>query len=236
MNVCMVSHSIYDFDNRVMRYAETLAARGDAVDVIALRRKADARTGVVNRVNVFRVQERSIPESGQLSYIFHVVLFFLRATLLLSRRQLAKPYQLIHGHSVPDCMVVVAWLPKLMGGKIILDIHDILPEFYASKFKAQPDSFIFRLLLLVERFSAAFADHVIVANHLWRDKLISRSMTADKCTAILNFPDRSIFCCHGRSRSDGKFVMIYPGTLNAHQGVDTAIRALALVRGEAVHA
>jgi glycosyltransferase involved in cell wall biosynthesis len=233
MNVGVVSYSVYDFDNRVMRYAETLAARGDSVDVIALRRKGDSRAEIVKGVNVFRIQERLLPESGQLRYILRVLLFFLRATLLLSRKQLTRRYQLVHVHSVPDCMVFAAWLPKLMGSKIILDIHDILPEFYASKFKAAPNSFIFKLLLLVERLSAAFADHVIVANHLWQDKLVSRSVPATKCTAILNFPDRSIFSCRGRTRNDGKFVMIYPGTLNSHQGVDTAIRALSLIKDEA---
>jgi glycosyltransferase involved in cell wall biosynthesis len=236
MNVCMLSYSIYDFDNRVMRYAETLAARGDSVDVIALRRKGDSRADVVQGVNVFRLQERSQPESGQLMYILRVLLFFLRATWFLSRKQLFRRYGLVHVHSVPDCMVFTAWLPKLMGGKIILDIHDILPEFYASKFKALPRSFIFRLLLLVERLSAAFADHVIVANHLWRDRLAARAMPAMKCTAILNFPDRSIFSCRGRTRRDDKFVMIYPGTLNSHQGLDTAIRAFASIKEKAAHA
>jgi glycosyltransferase involved in cell wall biosynthesis len=236
MNVGMLSYSIYDFDNRVMRYAETLAARGDSVDVIALRCKGQLRTEVVRGVNVFRIQERSQPESGQLSYIVRVLLFFLRATLFLSRKQLSRRYQLIHVHSVPDCMVFAAWLPKLMGGKIILDIHDILPEFYASKFKVSAHSLFFKVLLLVEKLSAAFADHVIVANDLWRDKLISRSVLGGKCTAILNFPDRSIFACRGRTRRDNKFVMIYPGTLNSHQGVDLAIRAFAVIKDAAANA
>ena len=236
MNVCMLSYSIYDFDNRVMRYAETLASRGDSVDVIALRRGGDPRSGTVEGVNVFRIQERSTPESGQLAYMLRVLLFFVRATFFLSRKQLSRRYQVVHVHSVPDCMVFAAWLPKLMGAKIILDIHDILPEFYASKFKALPQSLTFKALLLIEKVSAAFADHVIVANDLWREKLVLRALPAWKCTALLNFPDRSIFSCRGRTRGDRKFVMIYPGTLNSHQGVDVAIRAFALISKVAVQA
>jgi glycosyltransferase involved in cell wall biosynthesis len=236
MNVCMLSYSIYDFDNRVMRYAETLASRGDSVDVIALRRRGDSRSGTVEGVNVFRIQERSMPESGQLAYMLRVLLFFLRATVFLSRKQLSRRYRLVHVHSVPDCMVFAAWLPKLMRAKIILDIHDILPEFYASKFKALPDSLTFKVLLLIEKLSAAFADHVIVANHLWREKLVLRAVPASKCTALLNFPDPSIFFCRGRTRRNDKFVMIYPGTLNSHQGVDVAIRAFALISKIAVNA
>src|SRR5438270_2455690 len=36
--VCMVTHSFYASDNRVTRYAQALVARGDHVDVLALRR------------------------------------------------------------------------------------------------------------------------------------------------------------------------------------------------------
>ena len=35
--ICMVAYTAYESDNRVRRYAETLAKRGDHVDVIAIR-------------------------------------------------------------------------------------------------------------------------------------------------------------------------------------------------------
>lgn len=233
MNVCMVSYSIFDFDNRVMRYAETLVREGASVDVIALRRKGLSKRETVRGIRVFRIQQRSIAESGRLTYAANVLLFFVRAVLLITKRQIARRYDLVHVHSVPDCLVFAAWFPKLMGARIILDIHDVLPEFYASKFKISHNTLIFKLLLWVERTSAAFADHVIVANDLWRERLVTRSVKGEKCTAILNFPDRSIFRRNGRTRSDDRFVMIYPGTLNSHQGVDTAIRALALIKSQA---
>ena len=34
--ICMLGHTVYESDNRVRRYAETLAARGDHVDVISI--------------------------------------------------------------------------------------------------------------------------------------------------------------------------------------------------------
>ena len=109
---------------------------------------------------------------------------------------------------------------------MILDIHDIVPEFYASKFKVSERSFVFRMLLLAEKLSAKYANHVIISNHLWRTKLIQRSVRPEKCTAIINYPDPSIFSCRPRrvAATDGDFVMCYPGTLNSHQGVDIAIR------------
>jgi glycosyltransferase involved in cell wall biosynthesis len=122
-----------------------------------------------------------------------------------------------------------------MGAKVILDIHDIIPEFYASKFRISERSLLFRTLLLVERLSAGFSNHVIIANHLWYDKLIHRSVPAKKCTAIINYPDLSIFSIRRKSTANGDFVMCYPGTLNWHQGVDLAIRAVAMLREKAPH-
>jgi hypothetical protein len=86
MNVGVVSYSVYDFDNRVMRYAETLAARGDSVDVIALRCQGDSHADVIKGVNVFRIQERLLPESGQRQYILRVVFFFIIGSFVINQK------------------------------------------------------------------------------------------------------------------------------------------------------
>ena len=133
---------------------------------------------------------------------------------------------------MPD-FCIASWLPKLTGARIILDIHDILPEFYSDKFQRPSNSSTFRGLRWIERRSAQFADHVIVAGDLWRDRLIPRAGLKDEqCTTLLNYPDRRLFkpLCECDRRHDGKFILLYPGTLNHHQGVDIAVKAFDLVR------
>jgi glycosyltransferase involved in cell wall biosynthesis len=232
----MLAYTFYESDNRVRRYAETLARRGDKVDVIALRGNSGPKVEIINNVRLFRIQKRAINETGQFSYLFRLLRFFGRSMFFLAIKDMKDHYDLVHVHSVPDFEVFAAWFPKARGAKLILDIHDLVPEFYASKFNAGPDSRLKRLLLLVERMSARFAGHVIAANHIWRDRLLARSVKDAKCTAILNYPDGSIFCRRGRTRTDGKFIMMYPGTLSHHQGVDLAIRALARIKDQAPQA
>jgi len=233
MKVCMVAYAFYESDTRVMRYAEALARRGDRVDIVALRRDEQSSHEALNGINVFRVQTRPPNEGAKGSYLLEILMFLLRATVLITRRHLRQPYEVIHVHSVPDFLVFAALVPKLTGAKVILDIHDLLPEFYASKFGAKEDSLIFRLLAFTERVSAAFADHVIAANDIWRERLVSRSLKNGKCTSMVNFPDRGIFSPRGRTRTDRKFVILYPGTLNWHQGLDIAILAFSRIRDEA---
>jgi glycosyltransferase involved in cell wall biosynthesis len=120
-----------------------------------------------------------------------------------------------------------------MGARVILDIHDIVPEFYASKFKVSDRSWVFRTLLLAEKLSIAYSDHVIISNHLWHEKLIKRAVKPNKCTAIINYPDLSIFSPRPASTpKHDDFVICYPGTLNWHQGLDVAIAAVASLRDQ----
>ena len=237
LRVCMVSYSFFEVDNRVMRYADTLTARGDSVDVFALQQGNLPKEEIVNGVRLRRLQSRELNERGRFSFLWRIVQFLFRAMREVSRHHREKKYDLIHVHSVPDFLVFTAWLPRITGTPVILDIHDILPEFYSSKFGSNRDSLTFRLLQFVEKISAAFSSHVIVANHIWQKRLLLRSVQPGKCTVVLNAPDRRIFtACRERRSPNGRFVLLYPGTLNWHQGVDLAIRAFRKICQQAPHA
>jgi glycosyltransferase involved in cell wall biosynthesis len=230
LRVCMVSYSFYENDNRVMRYAETLARRGDYVDVFALQRGEGPREEFLNGVHLHRLQSRKKDEKNRFSYLGRILQFMLRAMYQVSKNHLQQKYDLLHIHSVPDFIVFTGWLPRMTGTPVILDIHDILPEFYTSKFGYGRESATFRLLQRVEKISAKFSSHVIIANHIWRERLLSRSVEPGKCSVVLNSPDRSIFHTNGLTRiSADRFVLLYPGTLNWHQGLDLAIRAFGSI-------
>lgn len=232
----MLVYSYYENDNRVKRYAEALAKRGDYVDVVSLRHHGQPIYEVQHGVNVHRIQTRTKNERFKLAYLAKLLFFFINSGVFSSWSHLKKGYDLIHVHSVPDFEIFTTLIPKLFGAKTILDIHDIVPEFYASKFRVSKDSPIFKALLLVEKASIAFSDHTIIANHIWEQKLLSRSVKKEKCSVFLNYPDPEIFCKH-RGESDGKrLVFIYPGTLNWHQGLDVAFRAFALVKDKILDA
>lgn len=230
----MVAYTNYETDNRVRRYAETLVERGYEVDAVVLRRTGQDPFEIISGVRVHRIQTRVRNERHPIAYLLKLLVFFLRSLCYLAGRTLRERYDLIHVHSVPDFEVFATLIPKLAGAKVLLDIHDIIPELYISKFKLTPKSLMFRLLTLVERLSIAYSDHVIIANHLWWEKLVSRSAASDKCSTIINYPDPKIFFPRHveRPANDG-FVMYYPGTLNWHQGVDQAISAVALLREKA---
>lgn len=232
--VCMVTYSQYLSDTRVMRYAEALAERGDEVDVVALRHSEEEPTKeTVGGVNLLRLQPRcGKNERTRLSYLLPILRFMVVSSLWIARRHARKPYDLLHIHNVPDFLVFAAWYPKLRGAKVILDIHDILPEFYGSKFCAGANALPVRALRRAERASARFADHVIIANHLWRDRYATRAGANGKCSVFINNVDAKLFRPRPRTRTDGKPVLLFPGGLQWHQGLDIAIRAFQKARSK----
>lgn len=233
----MIAHTVYECDSRVIYCAEELARLGHQVDVICLSNERAASAPMVG-ICVIPVQAAAKKKAGEspLCYALRLLAFLLRAGWAAAVRGFRQRYDLVHVHSMPDFLVFAALLPKLRGAKVILDIHDLLPEFYASKFGSSKSSLAGRLLALEERLSARFADHVIAANDLWRGRLVARSVSEVKCSAMLNFPDRRIFYPRSRQRRNGKIILMYPGTFNRHQGLDIAIRAFGSIKQQAVGA
>ena len=229
--VCMVVYSNYECDNRVRRYAEVLASRGDQVDVIAIAGgPVPLGSEVIKGVTVQRIQHRVRDERSKLTFAARLLRFLLSSSLLVTKRHQEKKYDVIHVHNIPDFLIFSAWYPKWTGVKVILDIHDIVPELFVSKFAGEPRGYQFRVLRWIERISTGFADHVIVSNHLWYQTLISRSVVKEKCSVFVNHVDTNIFYRHVRTRKDDKTVIVFPGSFQWHQGLDLAIEAMIGVR------
>jgi glycosyltransferase involved in cell wall biosynthesis len=232
--ICMVSYSDYMEDTRVLRYAETLAERGDRVDMLALRPTPEVpeREKVAN-VNLFRIQARyGKNERRPLAFLTRLMRFLFVTGTWIARQHFRERYDCLHIHNVPDFLVFAALWPKLTGAKVVLDIHDIVPEFYANKFNIREDSIMITLLKWMERVSARVADHVIIANHLWLEKYATRTGSVGKCSVFLNNVDTAIFHPRPRVRNDGKVIMLFPGGLQKHQGLDIAIAAFCKILTE----
>ena len=64
--------------------------------------------------------------------------FLTRATVRLGVLHTRDPYRTVQVHNLPDFLVLCALVPKLRGAPVILDLHDLMPEFYAGRFGAGP--------------------------------------------------------------------------------------------------
>jgi glycosyltransferase involved in cell wall biosynthesis len=230
----MVVHNYYpQREPRVEREAQALIAHGYEVDVICLREAGDPAVAVVDGVNVYRLPVRRHKGSGTAVQLMEYLTFFTMASGKLASLHRRRRYSVVQVHNLPDFLVFAAWLPKLSRARLILDIHDLMPEFYASRFNSSMSSWPVRLVRLQEYLACRFADHVISVTDLWRSALIGRGLPAEKVSVVMNVANDSIFRQPAAERGSGEpgsFRLFYHGTITRRYGIDVAIRAVDSVR------
>jgi glycosyltransferase involved in cell wall biosynthesis len=226
-------------ETRVQREAEALLKRGFEVDVICLRLPGQAARDDHKGVQIYREKYRlpfALQNSGGLSEkLFKYLRFFLAAAVRLTRLHLHNPYGVIQVHNLPDFLVFCALIPRLLGTPIILDLHDLMPEFFAGRF-GETSSLLARLVRLQERMACRFARHVVTVSELWRQALIRRGVPEDKCSVVMNVADPAIFHpsakAGGAPPADGSFRLIYHGAFARRNGLDLAIQAVDRLRAK----
>ncbi|MBV8376383.1 MAG: glycosyltransferase [Verrucomicrobia bacterium] len=152
-------------------------------------------------------------------------------------RAVRRRYDLVHIHNMPDVLVFSALLPKILGAKVVLDMHDPMPELMMSIFGLGADSFAVRLLKTLEKYSLRFANAVLAVNEACRKIFSARSCPAAKITVIMNSPDEGIFRFREPSGPTASprdparpFVIMYHGSLVERHGLDLAVIALEKIR------
>jgi glycosyltransferase involved in cell wall biosynthesis len=171
---------------------------------------------------------------GAVAQMIEYLSFFALAAAELALLQPRRRYGVVQLHNVPDFLVFAGLVPRLSGARIILDLHDLAPEFYASRFGRSLDSAPVRLVRLQERASAAFADHVLTVTETWREALISRGLAPDHVSVFMNVADDAIFSPRVRTetRDPGILTVLYHGTVTYRYGLDVVLEALARVRDQ----
>jgi glycosyltransferase involved in cell wall biosynthesis len=238
-NAAVLLFSHYPADPRPRRAAEALAAEGVKIDVICLRDDdGEPARETFGSINVTRVRLKR-QRGSKLGYVGQYVTFVLASFFYLASRSLTRRYDLVHVHNMPDILVFGATVPKLLGAKVILDLHDPMPELMQTIFRLPEKSLSVVMLKRLEKLSIRFADLVLTVNLACKKLYSSRSCQPDKIKVVINSPDDQIFRYRGFSAPEvnGKngngskpFVILYHGSLVRRNGFDLAMEALEKVK------
>ena len=233
----MLVQNSYDGDVRLRRKAEALVTAGYAVDVLALRNAAAKGFYTLNGVNVYTLGLGK-RRGSLLRYVFEYLAFFVWALVRLSLLMVWRRYAVVEVNTLPDFLIFAAAPARWMGAKLVLDMHEITPEFYMSKYGIDERSWVVRFLTRLERMSFDFADHVITIHEPILDLLVSRGLDRTKATVVMNAVDEATFRSHPK-RSESvagmaseKFVMMYHGTLTRTYGLEFALEAFAIAQSD----
>ena len=234
--VAMVVHSYYEEDPRVRREAEAVRASGRIVDVFSLRREADPPEGVLNGVQIHRLDVQRHQGAGIGTYLREYAEFMARASVALTRAHLRRRYALVQVHTIPDALVFSALPLRLLGVPVILDMHEAMPEFFRMRFPGASRPLVRKALVVQERASIAVATAAITVNDALAGRLVAMGVPAAKVHVVLNAPVLARFDPGAHPArpfmADGTLRLVYAGALSMVYEVDVALDALTRIRAQ----
>ena len=135
-------------------------------------------------------------------------------------------FKLIHLCNPPDLLFLVAWPFKLLGVRVIYDVHDVWPEMFEAKFGRR--GLFYWCVRLAERLTHACADIVLATNESVQRTALERGgkkpedvyvvRTAPKIAAQEARPDPAL-------RKNKRFLVGYVGVMGDADGVNYLIEA-----------
>jgi glycosyltransferase involved in cell wall biosynthesis len=230
-SICIVRHSHYPKDPRDRRQVDALLAAGYRVDLICLRAPGESRRERVGELELHRLPVTH-ERAGVGRYLFEYSAFFALATVELSRLFAERRYPVVQVSTMPDFLVFSAVVPKLFGARIVLDMHESMPELFGSKFGPSRGRALVRGLVALERASTRFADRVVAVSEPTREVLASRGVPEGKLAVVMNTPDERIFHrLEGDSRPPRSHrLLVAHGSLLEHYGFQTVVAAMPAIR------
>ncbi len=227
----MVHYSDFAVDSRIQRQARALAERGDRVDCVCLSNDAELEVGD-GKIALHRAAG-SKPRGGARAYLEGNARFLAGAARKVSALDRDGRFDLVEIHNMPDALVFSALRPKLHGTPLILNFHDTFPELFATLFDRPANHPLVRLIRVEERISAAVANgHIFVTDEA-RELLKGRGIEAKHSQVVMNTPDERVFGERRRPKPppvEGPLRVVYHGGLADRFGVETLVRAVAMLR------
>jgi len=228
-NIAMVCFSHYPADPRVRREAERLESSGINVHIICMRGAGEMKREEFGQVTAHRILSGAERKETLLRYLWLSMLFTIKACLKLLALSRDQRFDLVQVHNMPDFLILAGVVHKLLRRPLILDLHDLTPELFESKWGSGRNRVLAPLVKAVERVACRIADHIITTSMGFANRLIDRGVSPQKITLVLNAADDHLFQRRKPRqwrRIDAGAQLLYHGTVARRFGLHVAIEAL----------
>lgn len=227
LRVAMVAYAHYFTDARIKNYVDALLDVGARVDIFALGKE----TGTHREGNLcINSLDTKYQGESTTTYMLLQAKFLFLAFWHLLRNSFGGRYDIVHVHNMPNMLTFAALPLKFVGTRVILDVHDTMPEAYATKFGYDLGSIPIKILIAEQSLSAACADRVITTNIMHKEVLHAHGIPDQKIDLIFNVGNRKIFKPTPFHANGQELWLGYHGTITRRLGVFLIVDALSLLK------
>ena len=229
--VAVLRQARFPADPRVRKEVAALLAAGHPVDVICRRGVGEPANEDWRGARVHRLEVASRRGSGVRRRLGEDCEFLVRATTRLARLQRQRRFALVQVNTLPDYLTFAALSPRLRGASLLLDMHELMPEFLVEKHSGRGRAALLRAARAGEWLGTRPADHVLFVSPL-QASIMGRRV-GRPFTVLPNTPDEEVFRPNGRpGRSRDRQVVMTHGRVARRYGAQLLIEALPTVLRE----
>jgi glycosyltransferase involved in cell wall biosynthesis len=165
----LLENEPYPADVRVRNEAETLAAAGYRVTVLAPRAdRRQPRHELIDGVEVTRFWLPRTPQSAA-GFIAEYLVAHLQLTGL-TLRCLARGADVVHVNNPPDTLGVLLLLARALGRRTVFDNHDLFPELFELRYDSPRMTWVLRCF---QQLAFRAADLVLTTNESQSDAALA---------------------------------------------------------------
>ncbi len=228
----MLLHSYYPEDGRVAAETRAAIAAGFEVSVLALRRHDQQAEESIDGARVIRLPVGHQRGTGRLALLGEYLSFTGLAIMRAAARSVRHRFDVVHVNNPPDFLVLASLVPRLLGAKVVFDVHDLSSDMVMMRFDNAAGGIVDRTLTFVERLAAHASDAVVTVHEPYRQELGRHGIPIEKVSVVLNSLDEAVVTTDTTPPAAAEgFRVVYHGTITPHYGVELLVEAAARARG-----
>lgn len=217
-------------DRRVWQESIALRDAGYKVIVICPMMKGyNEPDEVLEGIQIYR--HKMAPEAKGLGGFFAEYATALWGETVLAWKAWRKhKFKLIHMCNPPDLIFAVAWPFKLLGVRVIFDVHDLWPEMFEAKFNRR--NLMYWAVRIAQWLNYKCADVVLATNETNRQAALDNGgKSPDSIFLVRTAPkigDTS-YPANPALKKGRKFLVGYVGVMGSADGVGLLIEAARII-------
>src|SRR4051794_11645368 len=172
--IAVVRQGRFPSDPRVRKEVLALLEAGHEVDVICERHDAEPGVEEWRGSTVHRLQANPRQGGRARGQLIGYAGFLRAAGARLGRLDRGRHFRLVQVNTLPDLLAWAAIFPRLRGAKVLLDMHELMPEFFAAKYGRGSSAALTRVVRLAEWLATRPVDHVLFVSPLQAEIMARR--------------------------------------------------------------
>jgi glycosyltransferase involved in cell wall biosynthesis len=216
-------------DRRVWQECQALRDAGYTVLVISPKMKSFVKPyESIDGIHIYR--HKIVEAKGIFGFFAEYTTALWSETLLAWKLWFKHRFKLIHMCNPPDLMFAVAWPFKLLGVRVIFDVHDLWPEMFEAKFRKR--NLFYWAVRGAQRLNYACADVVLATNETNRQAALQNGKKDPSRVFLVRtapkIPEANL-PANPALKKGRRFLVGYVGVMGSADGVDLLLETASII-------